>query len=154
MFRGLSLSKLLNAMRTTSSLSTIQAKSQSNLGTQESFRHNHMARFSFPKGRVVVRSGSTSLDQVCRGAITGRWSTDKPNFIESPRCNGRPSLTVKKLVDADFSAIEARIATQLTSDIHVDTACEMFGVLPGEVTPDMRRRAKAINFGKVYGFHG
>ncbi|MCC6796655.1 MAG: DNA polymerase I, partial [Candidatus Hydrogenedentes bacterium] len=68
-----------------------------------------------------------------------------------------------KLISADYSQIELRILAHLSedeflceafahdADIHEETAARVFGVLPGFVTPDMRRQAKAVNFGVVYG---
>jgi DNA polymerase-1 len=67
------------------------------------------------------------------------------------------------LISADYSQIELRILAHLSGDaglreafrkdldIHTDTACRVFGVKPADVTPEMRRRAKAVNFGVVYG---
>ena len=67
------------------------------------------------------------------------------------------------LVDADYSQIELRILAHIADDasmrgaflrgedIHTMTASQVFGVPPEQVTPEMRRRAKAVNFGIVYG---
>jgi DNA polymerase-1 len=67
------------------------------------------------------------------------------------------------LLSADYSQIELRLVAHLSGDmalakafkagrdIHTETACAVFGVKSHEVTPDMRRKAKAINFGIVYG---
>jgi len=68
-----------------------------------------------------------------------------------------------RLLVADYSQIELRLLAHLSSDpvlvdsfrkgedIHTRTACEVFGVAPADVTADMRRNAKAVNFGIVYG---
>jgi DNA polymerase-1 len=68
-----------------------------------------------------------------------------------------------RLISADYSQIELRILAHLSgdqnlraaferdADIHRDTAAHIFGVLPELVTPEMRRQAKAVNFGVVYG---
>lgn len=68
-----------------------------------------------------------------------------------------------KMLVADYSQIELRLLAHLSEDsvlldafrsgqdIHARTACEVFGVKPGQVTADMRRMAKAVNFGIVYG---
>jgi DNA polymerase-1 len=72
------------------------------------------------------------------------------------------------LLCADYSQIELRLVAHLSGDpvlidsfikgddIHARTASEVFGIMPGLVTSEMRRRAKAINFGIIYGMgaHG
>jgi DNA polymerase-1 len=67
------------------------------------------------------------------------------------------------LIDADYSQIELRLMAHLSGckdliaafqegqDIHRDTAAKVYGVSPIEVTDDMRRKAKAVNFGLIYG---
>ena len=67
------------------------------------------------------------------------------------------------LIDADYSQIELRILACISGDnamqeafrsgedIHTATASQVFHVPPDQVTPDMRRKAKAVNFGIVYG---
>ena len=67
------------------------------------------------------------------------------------------------LVDADYSQIELRLLAHIAgdkamqnaflhhADIHTATASQVFGVAPEEVSHEMRRRAKAVNFGIVYG---
>jgi DNA polymerase-1 len=67
------------------------------------------------------------------------------------------------LVDADYSQIELRLLAHMSGDsamiaafrdgvdVHTVTAAQVFGVSQEEVTPDMRRAAKAVNFGIVYG---
>ncbi|MBZ6074636.1 DNA polymerase I [Aeromonas schubertii] len=104
-------------------------------------------------------------------AATGRLSSSDPNLQNIPVRNeqGRrirqafvPSPGFK-LVAADYSQIELRIMAHLSGDkglltafaegkdIHRATAAEVFGVALAEVTGDMRRSAKAINFGLIYG---
>jgi DNA polymerase-1 len=75
-------------------------------------------------------------------------------FVPSPGCT---------LVDADYSQIELRVLAHIAEDtamqeafrsgedFHTITAATVFGVSPEEVTPQMRRSAKAVNFGIVYG---
>ena len=67
------------------------------------------------------------------------------------------------LISADYSQIELRIAAALSSDqtmleafknnedIHARTAAEIWETAPDKVTPEMRRNAKAVNFGIMYG---
>ncbi|OCA60162.1 DNA polymerase I [Aeromonas piscicola] len=104
-------------------------------------------------------------------AATGRLSSSDPNLQNIPVRNeqGRrirqafiPSAGYK-LVAADYSQIELRIMAHLSGDkglltafaegkdIHKATAAEVFGVALDTVTTDMRRSAKAINFGLIYG---
>src|SRR5690606_10021658 len=103
---------------------------------------------------------------------TGRLSSSDPNLQNIPVRSevgrrirggfvpGGPELV---LVAADYSQIELRILAHLSddaalkeafaqdADIHTDTAARIFGVFPEMVTPDMRRQAKAVNFGVIYG---
>ncbi len=105
------------------------------------------------------------------GAATGRLSSADPNLQNIPIRTelGReirscfipePGWT---LLSADYSQIELRLlahfssdaalveAFQRNEDIHTRTASEIHGVPPLMVTPEMRRAAKAVNFGIVYG---
>jgi DNA polymerase-1 len=113
----------------------------------------------------------TSYNQAV--AATGRLSSSDPNLQNIPirteagrqirRAFIPPPGRGWKLLDADYSQIELRIMAHLSkdealteifrrdADVHRDTAGRMFGVPPEEVTPDMRRGAKEINFGIMYG---
>ncbi len=102
---------------------------------------------------------------------TGRLSSTEPNLQNIPvRTQLGAQLRKmfvapagKVLVDADYSQIELRLLAHMAGDqamiegfrsgedIHTITASQVFGVAPGEVTPLMRRSAKAVNFGIVYG---
>lgn len=103
--------------------------------------------------------------------LTGRLSSADPNLQNIPiRTNeGRQIRKVfvpskgKVLIDADYSQIELRIMAAMSNDenmimaykngedIHTITASQVFGVCPYDVTSDMRKKAKAINFGIIYG---
>ncbi|MGD0199139.1 MAG: DNA polymerase I [Bryobacteraceae bacterium] len=111
----------------------------------------------------------TSFNQT--GAATGRLSSSNPNLQNIPIRTelGREIRAAFipredwKLVLADYSQIELRLLAHFSKDpvlieafrhgedIHTRTAAEVFGVLPLMVTPELRRRAKAVNFGIVYG---
>ena len=111
----------------------------------------------------------TSYNQTV--TATGRLSSSNPNlqnipirtlegkrirqaFIAAPGC---------VLISADYSQIELRVLAHLSEDdaliaafasdedIHTRTASDVFGVFPQMVSPDMRRQAKVINFGILYG---
>jgi len=105
------------------------------------------------------------------GAATGRLSSSNPNLQNIPIRTElgreiRAAFVPRegwKLVVADYSQIELRLLAHMShdpvlveafrhgEDIHTRTAAEVFRVLPLAVTPEMRRRAKAVNFGIVYG---
>ncbi|MCK9395258.1 MAG: DNA polymerase I [Methylobacter sp.] len=104
-------------------------------------------------------------------AATGRLSSSDPNLQNIPIRSeeGRKirqafiAAKGKKIVAADYSQIELRIMAHLSADegllkafsegqdVHRATAAEVFGVAPEQVTTDLRRSAKAINFGLIYG---
>ncbi len=102
---------------------------------------------------------------------TGRLSSTEPNLQNIPIRMEMGRLFRKVFIpregcvflDADYSQIELRVLAHMSEDenliaayrhaedIHRITASQVFGVAPEEVTPLMRRRAKAVNFGIVYG---
>ncbi len=103
---------------------------------------------------------------------TGRISSTDPNLQNIPirtELGGEvrrmfvPSDGRKCFIDADYSQIELRVLAHITgdeemcrafcegSDIHAQTASQVFGVPISEVTSEMRRVSKAVNFGIVYG---
>jgi DNA polymerase-1 len=104
-------------------------------------------------------------------AATGRLSSSDPNLQNIPvrTTEGRRIRQAFipadgcKMVSADYSQIELRIMAHLSGDaglqqafaqgldVHRATAAEVFNVPPEQVTSDMRRNAKAINFGLIYG---
>jgi len=102
---------------------------------------------------------------------TGRLSSSRPNLQNIP-VRGEMASRIREafvpdegcvFISADYSQIELRIVAHFSEDpalieafkkdedIHTATASGVFNVLPGLVTPEMRRRAKAINFGIIYG---
>ena len=103
---------------------------------------------------------------------TGRLSSSEPNLQNIPvrTETGRrirelfvPGEGYAWLMSADYSQIELRVLAHMSGDesfidaflknqdIHARTAAEVFGVTMEDVTPELRRRAKAVNFGIVYG---
>ena len=102
---------------------------------------------------------------------TGRLSSVEPNLQNIPvrEEEGRALRGLfsagegKTLVSADYSQIELRLLAHFSmdkrmvtaymngDDIHTSTAAEVFGVARADVTPEMRRKAKAVNFGIIYG---
>jgi DNA polymerase-1 len=111
----------------------------------------------------------TSFNQTI--TATGRLSSSDPNLQNIP-VKGQWAKKIRKafiaergylLLSSDYSQIELRILAHLSNerglievfkkdgDIHTRTACELFGVSPADITPEMRRRAKTVNFGIVYG---
>lgn len=102
---------------------------------------------------------------------TGRLSSSNPNLQNIPVKSDlgravREAFVVKPdhyFLAADYSQIELRLLAHLSgdaglieafkqgSDFHSQTAAKVFGVAPEDVTPEQRRRAKAVNFGIVYG---
>ncbi len=124
-------------------------------------------------GDLVDKSSGlihTSFNQTV--AATGRLSSKEPNLQNIPirEDEGRElrKLFVAKgedrvLVSADYSQIELRLLAAFSGckglieafkkgeDVHSSTASKVFGVKPEEVTPQMRRSAKAVNFGIIYG---
>ena len=121
----------------------------------------------------LVNPGTGRLHTTFNQAATatGRLSSSDPNLQNIP-IRGDLGKQVRRafvaapscvLVSADYSQIELRILAHLSQDerlltafredkdIHASTAAEVFGVPMTGVTPDMRRVAKVVNFGIIYG---
>jgi DNA polymerase-1 len=112
----------------------------------------------------------TTYNQVMTS--TGRLNSQNPNLQNIPIRTERgqeirkafvPRSGEYRLLSADYSQIELRILAALShetamleafkagEDIHAATAARVFGVAPNAVTPEMRRKAKMVNFGIAYG---
>ena len=111
----------------------------------------------------------TSYNQAV--TATGRLSSSDPNLQNIP-IRTEEGRRIREafiappgfcIIAADYSQIELRVLAHLSKDqvfceafnedqdIHTRTAAEIFGLFPEMVTPEMRRQAKAINFGVIYG---
>jgi DNA polymerase-1 len=111
----------------------------------------------------------TSYNQTV--TATGRLSSSDPNLQNIP-IRTEAGLQIRsafipekgwRMVSADYSQIELRILAHYSEDeilirafldeedIHTRTACEVFGIPSDQMTPELRRQAKAINFGIIYG---
>ncbi len=120
---------------------------------------------------VNPRTGRVHTNYSQAVAVTGRLSSNEPNLQNIPvrTAEGRKIREAfiaeagNVIVSADYSQIELRIMAHLSgddsllkafaadADIHAATAAEVQGVALDAVTADMRRMAKAVNFGLIYG---
>ncbi len=121
---------------------------------------------------ISARDGRIHTDYRQAVAATGRLSSNNPNLQNIPIRTEKGRAIRKAFVardenflfmSADYSQIELRIAASFAKDetmieafknkrdIHATTAAKVFGVPLEQVTPDMRRKAKEVNFGILYG---
>ena len=121
--------------------------------------------------KVIEPDGRIRTNFQMTVTATGRLSSTEPNLQNIPTRTELGSQMRRMfvadegtvLVDADYSQIELRLLAHIAQDdamlsafasgedFHTLTAARVFHVAPQEVTPDMRRSAKAVNFGIVYG---
>ena len=122
--------------------------------------------------KVAGEDGRIHTEFRQTGTATGRLSSAEPNLQNIPIRTemGRelrrffvPQNEEYMLIDADYSQIELRLLAHISddeamrhafvsgADIHTSTAATVFGVAPDDVTLEMRKRAKAVNFGILYG---
>ena len=120
---------------------------------------------------MIAADGRLHAKFLQAGTTTGRMASDSPNLQNIPVKTDygrriRTAFTAENgnvLVAIDYSQIELRIAAGLSGDekliqvfkeggdIHTAVASEVFGVSPEKVAREMRRKAKVINFGILYG---
>ncbi|SDE32574.1 DNA polymerase I [Limimaricola pyoseonensis] len=123
---------------------------------------------------IHPETGRVHTSYSIAGANTGRLASTDPNLQNIPIRTEegrriREAFVAPKgrvLVSLDYSQIELRILAHMADiealkqafregqDIHAATASEMFNVPLDEMTPEIRRQAKAINFGVIYGISG
>ncbi len=123
---------------------------------------------------VNSRTGRVHTSFSMVGTTTGRLSSSDPNLQNIPirSAEGRQIRTAfvarpgSMLISADYSQIELRLVAHVAGeakmieafwqgvDIHAQTAAQVFGVPLEEMDSETRRRAKAINFGIIYGISG
>lgn len=138
-----------------------------------SFRELEKLRSTYVDGLLplVAADGRIHCAFNQRGAATGRISSERPNMQNIP-ARSQEGRTIRRafvagpgrrFVVADYSQIELRILAHLSEDeslvrafeagedIHTATAARVFGVDADSVDYEMRRRAKVINFGLLYG---
>jgi DNA polymerase-1 len=122
-------------------------------------------------GYINPETGRVHTSYSLAATTTGRLSSSDPNLQNIPIRN-ESGRKIRKafiaapghmLISADYSQIELRLLAHIADipqlkkafadeiDIHAMTASEMFGVPVKDMPPDVRRRAKAINFGIIYG---
>ena len=138
------------------------------------FRQVAKLRSTYAEGLRSAADENGRIHSIFRqtGTATGRLSSAEPNLQNIPIRTelGRrfrqyfiPGSLDSVLIDADYSQIELRLLAAIAGDenmtkafvdgldIHTSTASAVFHVPHEEVTPELRKRAKAVNFGIVYG---
>ena len=138
------------------------------------YRQVSKLRSTYAEGLVKAVSEDGRIHSILNqtGTATGRLSSSEPNLQNIPVKTelGRrfrkyfvPENDDYVLIDADYSQIELRLLAHIADDegmigsflanedIHTMTAARVFSVTPDGVTPELRKRAKAVNFGIMYG---
>ncbi len=121
--------------------------------------------------KLIAEDGRLHAQFIQHGSTTGRFSCNNPNLQNIP-IRTEAGKAIRKafiaplgsvLVSLDYSQIELRVMAMLSGDptlldifasgkdVHSGVAASVFGVEEKDVTSDMRRKAKVINFGIIYG---
>ncbi len=150
------------------------AKTHEIAGLVLSYRELSKIRSTYIDSLPKMRAGDGRLHTVFHETVTatGRLSSSDPNLQNIPVRTefGRkirecfiPLDESSVFMSCDYSQIELRLLAHLSedehliaafnsgADFHAQTAARVFGVAPDDVTPELRSRAKAVNFGIVYG---
>ena len=138
------------------------------------YRQVTKLKSTYADGLLKVADGEGRVHTTFKqtGTATGRLSSTEPNLQNIPvrtdlgkelRRFFLPENSDFVIIDADYSQIELRLLAHVSgdetmingflngADIHTSTAATVFGVAVENVTPDMRKKAKAVNFGIMYG---
>ena len=141
------------------------------------FRHLSKLKSTYTdalQDQINTRTGRVHTSFSLAGTSTGRLASSDPNLQNIPirTDEGRKIRTAfvapkgKKIVSVDYSQVELRLVAEMADiprlkkafrdghDIHAITASEVFGVPLDGMDSETRRKAKAINFGIVYGISG
>jgi len=126
-----------------------------------------LSQFLISWGTMMDRTGRVHPSFKLHGTVTGRLSCKDPNFQQVPRDVFLRSLFTAPqgwvFVEADYSQVELRVAAMLANetnmkrayqtgqDIHQNTASLVMGIPMDKVTKEDRKKAKAVNFGFLYG---
>ncbi len=173
---GLPMKKLTKTGEASTDVEVLSELSKFHSVPQKALEHRGLAKLkstyvdALPR-LINPKTGRlhTSFNQV--GASTGRLSSSEPNLQNIPIKTGEGKRIREAFVpedgfvilSADYSQIELRLLAHFSedknlvdafsdgSDIHRRTAAEIFGVSEDLVSPEMRRLAKTINFGIIYG---
>ena len=130
-----------------------------------------LTTYTLPLAKLIAEDGRIHTSYHQTAVVSGRLSSSHPNLQNIPIGSSR-GIRVREafvategweLIGADYSQIELRMMAHLSQDpamikafvqeedIHITTASEIFNTPALEVTQEMRRAAKSINFGLIYG---
>ncbi|PZQ45857.1 MAG: DNA polymerase I [Micavibrio aeruginosavorus] len=124
--------------------------------------------------QINPRTGRVHTSFSMAGTSTGRLASSDPNLQNIPIRSEegrkiREAFIAEEgyvLLSVDYSQVELRLAAEMAGvkalkqafrddvDIHALTASQVFGIPLDQITPDVRRQAKAVNFGIIYGISG